>query len=259
MAYIDDASGRVCARFYAYEGTIPALDSFGHYIRRYGLPRAVYSDRHTTYRSPAEPTVAEQLAGQEPQSQFARALAALGVKVIHAHSPQAKGRIERLFRTFQDRLVKALRLAGITTMEAANRFLVDYLPRYNRRFSVFPAQGADLHRPLPAGCDLAGILCLKTERALRNDFTVAHHGALYQIEDTLRARHVVVEERCDGSLRITHQGRRLRAHPIAARPVRAPERPRTRPRRPTWTPSPDHPWREPFILRRKPGVPVAVT
>lgn len=259
MAYIDDASSRVFARFYEYEGTIPAMDSFTRYIRRYGLPLCVYLDKHSTYKSPAAPTVEEQLAGQEPMSQFERALAELGVEVIHAHSPQAKGRIERLFRTFQDRLIKALRLAGITTLEAANRFLEGYLPGSNRRFSVPPAQGADLHRSLPAGCDLAGILCLKTRRALRPDFTVAHHGRLYQIEDPLRATHVLVEERLDGSLRITHQGQRLRSHPIAARPVRPAARPRTLSRRPPWTPPPDHPWRVPFRLRRKQSVPVAAT
>lgn len=94
MAYIDDASSRVWARFYEYEGTIPALDSLGRYVRCYGMPLALYTDKHMTYRSPAEPTVAEQLAGRKPQSQFERSLAKLGVEVLHAHSPQAKGRVE---------------------------------------------------------------------------------------------------------------------------------------------------------------------
>jgi hypothetical protein len=109
MAYIDDASSRVFARFYDYEGTIPAMDSFQRYVRHYGLPLAVYTDKHTTYRSPAEPTVEDQLAGTKPQSQFGRALSELGVDLIAAHSPQAKGRVERLFKTFQDRLIKELR------------------------------------------------------------------------------------------------------------------------------------------------------
>ena len=93
MAYIDDATSQVDARFYEYEGTIPAMDSFARYVKRYGLPLAVYSDKHTTYRSPAEPSVEEQLAGEEPQSQFGRALGELGVELIPAHSPQAKGRV----------------------------------------------------------------------------------------------------------------------------------------------------------------------
>ena len=99
MAYIDDASSRVFARFYAYEGTIPAMDSFTRYVTRHGIPLAVYADRHTTYQSSAKPTVEEQLAGAAPTSQFGRALGELGVELIPAHSPQAKGRIERLFHT----------------------------------------------------------------------------------------------------------------------------------------------------------------
>jgi hypothetical protein len=112
---------------------MPAMDSFGRYVRRYGVPHGVYADKHTTYRATGEPTVAQQLAGEKPQSQFERALAELGVELIHAHSPQAKGRVERLCKTLQDRLVKDLRLAGISTIEAANRFLETWLPRYNRR------------------------------------------------------------------------------------------------------------------------------
>lgn len=103
MAYIDDASSRVFARFYEYEGTIPAMDSFWQYLQQYGLPLAIYADKHTTYQSSAEPTIEEQLAGVEPVSQFGRALHELGVELIAAHSPQAKGRVERLFRTLQDR------------------------------------------------------------------------------------------------------------------------------------------------------------
>jgi hypothetical protein len=251
MAYIDDATGRVYARFYAYEGTIPAMDSFKRYVKRHGLPLAVYADKHSTYKSPAEPTVEEQLEGVEPQSQFERSLSELGVEMIHAHSPQAKGRIERLFGTFQDRLIKEMRLAGITTMEEANRFLVGYLPIYNRRFAVRPAQAVDLHRSIPKGLDLNGTLCIKTERALRNDFTVAHDRKLYQIQDNLRTQRVTVEERLDGSLRITHQGQRLRCHVIAHRPVKAHETPKILGRKRGTKPSPDHPWKRTFELRKK--------
>lgn len=135
MAYIDDASSRVFARFYDYEGTIPAMDSFQCYIRQHGVPLAVYADKHTTYRSPAEPTLEEQLVGTAPQSQFGRALVELGVELIAAHSPQAKGRVERLFKTFQDRVSKELRLAEVSTLDAANAFLKRYLPIYNRRWA----------------------------------------------------------------------------------------------------------------------------
>jgi transposase len=252
MAYIDDASSRVYARFYDHEGTIPAMDSFQRYVRRYGIPLAVYADKHTTYRSPAEPTVEEQLAGTKPQSQFGRALGELGVELIAAHSPQAKGRVERLFKTFQDRLVKELRLAGIATMVDANRFVEGYLPIYNRRFAVPPAEAADLHRPTPTDRALSRSLCLKTTRCLRNDFTLAYQGQLYQIHDTVRATQVEVEVQIDGTLRLTHQGRPLGFHAIAARPVPIPAA-KSRPRsvRPI-TPRPDHPWRKRWLPEHEP-------
>ena len=209
MAYIDDASSRVYARFYDYEGTIPAMDSFQRYVRQYGIPLAVYADRHTTYQSPASPTVDEQLAGVKPTSQFGRALGELGVELIPAHSPQAKGRVERLFHTFQDRVIKKMRLAGMATIDEANRFLESYLPLYNRRFAVPPAQAVDLQRPRLARRELDRILCLKTTRVLRRDWTVAHHGQLYQVHTNVRATHVMVEEQLDGTRHITHHGRAL--------------------------------------------------
>ena len=243
MAYIDDASSRVFARFYEYEGTIPAMDSFQRYVRRYGLPLAVYADKHTTYRSPAEPPVAEQLTGTKPQSQFGRALRELGVELIAAHSPQAKGRVERLFRTFQDRLIKELRLAGLATIEDANRFVESYLLIYNRRFAVPPAQAAELHRPRPTVQILVRSLCSKTSRCRRKDFTIAHEGRLYQVHDNLRTMQVVVEEHMDGTMRLTHQGRSLGFHAIPARPVPAAAvTTMSRSRRPI-TPTADHPWR----------------
>ncbi len=243
MAYIDDASSRVVARFYAYEGTVPALDSFRRYVAQAGLPHAVYADKHTTYRAPGEPTLNEQLMGLPRQSQFQRALAELGVELIHAHSPQAKGRIERLFKTLQDRLVKDLRLAHIATIEAANQFLTAWLPAYNRQFTVAPARAADVHRPSPGSRELDRILCVQTTRVVRRDGTVAHQGHLYQLETPVRATQVVVEERLDGTRRITHQGHSLRFHLITARPVRGMSpTPLVIPRRPV-KPQPTHPWK----------------
>jgi len=244
MGYIDDATGRVFARFYEYEGTIPAMDSFKCYVRRYGIPMSVYLDKHSTYKSMAEPTIEEQLQGFEPMSQFERALSELGVEVLHANSPQAKGRIERLFGTFQDRLIKEMRLAGIKTIQEANRFLEGYLPIYNRRFSVSAVGEADLHRPIPVGSDLNGVLCIKTQRVLRNDFTVAHKGGLYQVHDNVRTSRVVVQERLDGAMRIMHQGRSLRYEPILARPLKSPPAPKVRSRPVQSRPGPDHPWRD---------------
>jgi transposase len=132
MGYIEDARGDAFGRFYDYEGTMPAMDSFKRYIRKRGLPLQVYLDGHSTYKSTAKPTIEEQLEGVEPLSEFERALKELGVEVSHAHSPQAKGRIERLFRTFQDRVIKEMRLRGIKTIEEGNKFLEAYLPIYNK-------------------------------------------------------------------------------------------------------------------------------
>ena len=260
MAYIDDATGRVYGRFYSYEGTIPALDSFKRYLRREGIPLSVYLDKHSTYKAWAEPTIAEQLAGRKAKSQFERALEELGVEVIHANSPQAKGRIERLFETFQDRLIKEMRLANVSNLEEANRFLSGYLPIYNRRFSVKAAEGANLHRPIPVGLNLDDILCIKTQRALRNDFTVAHDGRLYQVHDRIRATRVMVEERLDGSTRITHQGRRLQCQPIFVRPAREAVKPlKTKPRRPPRPPAPNHPWHRSFKHWREKTLPAPVS
>jgi hypothetical protein len=176
------------------------------------------------------------------------------VAVIHAPSPQAKGRVERLFRTFQDRLIKERRLAGVATLDAANQFLVHYLPIYNRRFAVLPAPVADLHRPRSASRDLDRSLCLKTTRVMRRDWTVAHHGQLYQIRDNVRATHVLVEDRVDGTMCLTYKGRPLHYHPSAARPVQTAEPPTVYyPRRPV-KPMPGHPWHKRVRPeRRKPA------
>ena len=174
MGYIDDATGKVYARFYGYEGTMPAMDSFKCYVKKYGIPIRAYLDRHTTYKSPKK--AAFPGYDDEPLSQFERAMKELGVEVSHAHSPQAKGRIERLFRTFQDRVVKEIRLKGIKTIEEANKFLVSYLPLYNKKFAVKPKEKENIHRDIPKGMNLDRILCIKTERTLRNDFTIINEG-----------------------------------------------------------------------------------
>ena len=182
MAYSDDATGSVYGRFYDYEGTIPAMDSFTRYITKHGVPMSVYLDKHTTYKAWAR---RDDFQETEPVSQFGRALQELGVKMLHAHSPQAKGRIERLFNTFQDRMVKEMRLRGVSTIPDANRFLASYLPVYNRRFSVTPKKKENLHRTVK-DLELGTILCIKTERTLKNDHTIQHKGTLYQIKETIR-------------------------------------------------------------------------
>lgn len=243
LSYIDDATGAAFARFDGYEGTIPAMDSFKRYIQRRGLPMKVYLDKHSTYKSTAQPSIEDQLNDEGPLSEFERALKELGVEVSHAHSPQAKGRIERLFRTLQDRLVKEMRLRGIRSIEEGNRFLEEYLPIYNKRFSVGPKEKEDFHRPVPKGVDLDAILCMKTERTLRNDFTVAHHRKLYQVEDPIRASKVMVQDRIDGSMLMTHKGRALRFKEITQRPVREKESLANPRKTEAYTPPVSHPWR----------------
>jgi transposase len=244
MGYIDDATNRVYGRFYGYEGTFPAFDSFKRYARRYGIPASVYLDRHSTYKSSRELTLEEQLQGvDQPESQFERAMRELGVEVIHAHSPQAKGRVERLFGTLQDRLVKEMRLRKIRTRESANVFLEEYLPEHNRRFSVLPLQSTDVHRRSPRVRELDGVLCVKTERRLNNDWTVAYGGKVYQVEDRIVGKRVFVEERMDGSLRLSCQGKSLKYKELAGRPKR-PSSAKSRPRQRAHKPAADHPWRQ---------------
>ncbi len=252
LGYIDDATNTVWGRFYEYEGTGPALDSLKRYIRQYGLPQRVYLDKHTTYKAWAQPTLEEQLSAQRPMSQVERCLAELGIEVIHANSPQAKGRVERLFKTLQDRLVRELRLAGIQSVAAANAFLARYWPRYNRRFSKPAASLADLHRPAPASRVLDRVLCTRDERTVKNDFTIVHHGALYQIDQPTRARKVTVAERLDGTLHLTYKGRELRYRAIPARPPQAaPEPPRALHMTKPWTPPAAHPWRRRLLPKRR--------
>lgn len=246
MGYIDDATGIALGRFYDYEGTMPAMDSFRCYIEKYGLPLNIYPDKHTTYKSNGKLTVEEELEGKrEPKSQFERALDELGVEVIHANSPQAKGRIERLFGTFQDRLIKEMRLAGISSKEEANRFLESYLSIHNQRFSIAPTKEVNLHREIPKGIDLDSIFSIRTKRGLRNDFTIAHNKKLYQVVDHISTKKVVVEERTDGSMLITYNNRSLKYKEISQRPIKPKEPKETyslRSRR-RYTPPANHPWR----------------
>lgn len=243
MCYIDDATSSTFGRFYNYEGTFPAMDSFKRYIKRYGLPQAVYVDKHTTYKSTRKQTTEEQLENKEVMSQFERALDELGVNVIHANSPQAKGRVERVFRTFQDRLVKEMRIKKIKTKDEANKFLGGYLSIHNRRFSLLPQNKTNLHRSIPKDIELNQIFSKRTKVALRNDFTIRYNKRLYQIISMpkgLRTRAVFVEERLNNNMYISHNGFNLRYKQIDIKPPkpRGPFKPRR-----LYIPPKDHPWR----------------
>jgi len=248
MGYIDDATGKVYGRYYEYEGTLPAMDSFRRYVRKYGIPMSLYMDKHTTYKATGEPSIEEQLNGTEPMSEFGRALKELGVELIHAHSPQAKGRVERLFGTLQDRLVKEMRLRGISSIVEANAFLTEYLPIYNRRFAKKAAQPENLHRPIPKGLNLQRILCIKTERTVRNDFTLAHDRKLYQIEEAVKTKKALIEEYTDGSMALWCQGQKVKFRQIEVKPQKQLS---GSGRSKASIPAKDHPWRGLFFVPKK--------
>jgi transposase len=243
MAYIDDATNITYARFYDYEGTMPAMDSFKGYVKLYGLPISVYLDRHTTYKSSKKLTPWDEADDIEFLSQFERALKELGVEVIHAQSPQAKGRVERLFGVLQDRLVKEMRLQGIKTKEEANAFLKTYLYGYNRRFRVCPANDTDAHVKLPGYFNLDKYLCIKAQRTIRKDNTIAYNGRLYQIEAS-NSKKVTMEERLDSSLHIISKGTTLNYKLITERPKQTDAKTDQRQYNRPIKPSKDHPWKK---------------
>jgi transposase len=252
MGYIDDATGTVYGRFYDYEGTMPAMDSFKRYIKRYGIPQSVYLDKHSTYKSTAKQSIEDELEDKKPMSQFERSLDELVVTVHHANSPQAKGRVERSFRTLQDRLVKEMRLAGVNNAEQANEFLIKYLPTHNAKFKVKPVSEVDLHRPALSMRELDKILCLREDRTVRNDFTISYDGKLYQIKDAVKSQKVAVEERTDGSLHITNKGLDLRYREITTRPAK--ENLKTAPliqEKKGRAQLPDHPWKRAYKANQR--------
>jgi len=219
MGYIDDATGKVFGRFYEYEGTIPAMDSFKRYIQCNGIPQSVYLDKHSTYKSQAKDSL-KDVEGVGALSQFERALKELNVTVIHANSPSAKGRVERLFRTLQDRLVKELRLCDAKTIEEANECIEKYISVFNKKFSMEPEKRANLHRKRPSFNELKEILCNKTIHPLRNDFTVIHNKMLYQVLNWTHAKRVEVRDYLDGSMAIVANGHKMRHKWLAKSPIK---------------------------------------
>lgn len=251
MVMIDDATNRTYARFSEEETTAAAFEVFGRYGRKHGLPRALYVDRDSIYQTPREASVAEQIAQERSLTQFGRAMKDLGVGIVLANSPQAKGRVERENGVLQDRLVKALRLAGICELEAANAFLEkSFLPELNERFAVDAAQEADLHRALAAELRLEEVLCVQEERVLAKDWTVRWSGRWLQVsrenQPLPRAgSRLTVRALASGKLQLVYRGEKLRYRELPARPARKSRPPSaSRHRAPrTWKPATNHPWR----------------
>lgn len=236
---IDDATSELTARFVEHDSTEENMRLLWTYLERHGRPVAFYTDKASLFQT--APKIArdqKELPRDErpplPPTQIGRALRELGITWIAAHSPQAKGRVERSFQTAQDRLVKGLRVAGVKTLEAANRYLEqEFLPWWNQHLVVAPANPADAHRPLDASHDLAAILSWVETRQVGNDYTLRVYGHKYQIARAsirpgLRGSSVRVETRLEGGLAVAHQGRYLTLEPCApvtAAVVPAPRKP----------------------------------
>lgn len=223
IIYIDDADSRIHhGEFVNEEDTLALMHTTRAYLLQEGRPGSLYVDRDSIYKVNRPATVEEQLDEKDPITQFTRAMKQLGIEVIFAGSPQAKGRVERGFLTHQDRLVKELRLAGISTMEDANRFLREvYIPDHNRRCAVAAAESINMHRPILPSHDLDAILSIQEERQVHNDSIVRYDNRflLLVAGHGLRPRtKVVVQERLDGTLRIFRAGRYFEFKQVSARP-----------------------------------------
>lgn len=223
LIYIDDATSRILyGEFVDEEDTLNLMRTTKSYLQQCGRPVAFYVDMDSIYNVNRPATVEEDLCDEDPITQFTRAMRELGIDVILAGSPQAKGRVERGFRTHQDRLIKELRLAGISTMEEANKFLREvYIPKHNRRYAVEPAEPVDVHKPRLRAHDLSAILSIQEDRQVHNDSIVRFENRFFLLAPGhgLRPKtKVVVQQRIDGTLRIAHKGRYLRFTQVQGRP-----------------------------------------
>ena len=277
IAVIDDATSRIHAQFVEHDTTEENLRTLGGWLRRYGRPLAHYTDKNSIFRSNRPAAISEQLRGERAHSQFGRALQELGIEWIAAQSPQAKGRIERLFATLQDRLVKEMRLAGIASIEAANHFLeTRFLPKWEQRFTVAPRNPRNAHRQLGRAQRLDEVLSVRAVRKVAQDHTVSWEGNLWgvpreQVCAGLRGAAVEIERRLDGSHWLRYRGRylHLRPCPQPLRPSASPsglrppglagQTPRPKNKiKPKYHVPAEHPWRKPwkrtFLSCEKPDI-----
>lgn len=266
LASIDDARGNITkAKFSQDEGTLPVFNFWQEYFFKHGKPRSIYLDRLRTYYN-NHPLA---LGDEEMLTQFQRAMRELDVKTIVARSPQAKGRIERLFETLQDRLPKELRLRNISDIDAANRFLEEeFIPWFNAKYGVEPAKKANLHRKLTwqEKKQLSAILSRHSQRIVKNDFTLRFNNQWFQLAKeqpaTIRPQdRVIIEERTDGQTCIQLRGKYLRYRILAARPLKTKQpwiiAATQRPAREPWKPPADHPWKR-FIINPRPDISISL-
>jgi len=252
MVMVDDATNRVWAQFFEEETTRASYDMLEGWVRRWGLPQSLYVDKDSIYRCEGVGSIAEQLAGKEPQTQFGRAMEQLGVELILANSPQAKGRVERMNGTLQDRLVKALRLAGISDIAKGNEFLAKkFLSGFNRKFEVEPASQADAHGGVPR--ELNQVLSWEEERVVQNDWTVVCKGQWYQLDRrheslSLAGKKVIVRTLRDGTVQLERQRLKLRFQRLSERPRRVVEQPVVaKVVEAPAKPAQEHPWRRALL------------
>lgn len=267
LASIDDANSRIFLRFTEHEDTRNLMLFSRIYLQRFGRPGIFYVDKDSIYVTNRKPNLEEELQGRKyALTQFTRAAEIdLDIKVINAGSPQAKGRVERLFKTLQDRLVKELRLAKISTIPAANRFLDQtYLAKHNQKFSVPPKNNTDVHRTVgKTKAELDAIFSFQETRVLCNDYTIHWKNRIFQIEKhqpyfLLPRTKVTVEERLNGQVKIIYKGKYLKMHEIDPQMIRRPLPEPTLPVKagtpnspqPTIPPK-NHPWRQSFTAWRR--------
>jgi len=250
MNMVDDATGTTLGRVGAEETTWTAARVLRSWIEKYGVPLALYTDWHAVYIQ--EPSEGQRRRGEGVQTQFGRMCERLGIRIIAAHSAQAKGRVERNHGTHQDRLVKKLRRKKIGSYEAANEYLEgEYLPEHNRRFGHAAAAEEDYHRPVPRGAELEEVFRLESERVIGNDWVVRYENRFLQVQR--QAGHyapakakVVVCEWEDGRLEIRYRGQKVEWEEIAERPrPRATEAPNKATKAYGGTPpTATHPWKQ---------------
>ena len=252
MVMIDDATNRTYARFFEGETTAAAMTIFGEYVKRYGVPHALYVDRDSIYETTRDSTVDEALADEGPLTQFGRAMKELGVELILGQAPQAKGRVERQHTPrLQDRLVKPMRLKKISTLISANQYLeAEYLDELNERFTVPAREEADVHRRVERGVKLEHVLSYQEQRVVQNDWTVSWCNRHFQLHEdhhrlALARKRIEVSELLDGTIRLTYRGRELKWVELTERPSR--KRPTPAVKKATGKavqkPPKNHPWR----------------
>lgn len=221
ISAVDDATGKaVWGEFFAVDGTLENLAVVKEVVKRRGIPQGLYLDRSPKYFPDEAVATEARERGREALTQFGRAMKELGVGMTRAGSPQGKGRVERSFRTFQDRLVKELALEGIKTREEANEYLHGvFLVEYNRRFAVEAGERESAFVRVPRGFDYNGVFCLKEVRTVQNDYTISYRGRKIQLEDTglYSGRKVEVRVWLDGSIHVYRKGRPVKAKKLVRR------------------------------------------